>query len=319
MQHSILVGTHGKPGAAGALRTAAALAPQLQAKVHVITVLEPLPIYDYGFGPIFIPDERVEAERSALRIEQIRQQLRNVVGAASDGWHISCRTGSAGAAIVEAARAAHTAVIVLGIGRHAPADRLLGGETVVHVSRAVAVPVLAVSEKAVGLPERALITTDFSTSSLNAARVAMQFLAEGAQVTLAHVMPEIDLLDAGRSEWERVYRTGVDASAARMIEEIDPLGVHKFNVVVLHGDPAEQLVALAHRTPVDLIVAGSHGRTGLERLMLGSVATKLLRAARCSVLLAPPEAALARAKPADTASQPASIAVGAAEPTPVIR
>src|SRR6185437_9957592 len=41
-------------------------------------------------------------------------------------------------------------------------------------------------------------------------------------------------------------------------------------------DPAELLVALAHRTPVDLIVAGSHGRTGLERLMLGSVATKLL-------------------------------------------
>jgi len=142
--------------------------------------------------------------------------------------------------------------------------------------RAAAVPVLAVSGKTVGLPGRALITTDFSTSSLNAARVAMQFLAEGAQVTLAHVMPEIDLLDAGRTEWERVYRTGVEASAARMIEEIDPLGVHQFNVVVLHGDPAELLVALAHRTPVDLIVAGSHGRTGLERLMLGSVATKLL-------------------------------------------
>lgn len=319
MQYPILVGTHGKPGAAGALRAAAELASRMAAGVEVITVLEPLPVYDYGFGPIFVPDDRVEAERSAMRIDQIRTQLRNVVGAASDGWHICCRTGSAGAAIVEAARAADTAVIVLGIGRHAPADRLLGGETVLHVSRAAPVPVLAVTEKAVGLPGRALITTDFSTSSLNAARVAMQFLAEGAQVTLAHVMPEIDLLDAGRTEWERVYRTGVEASAARMIEEIDPLGVHRFNVVVLHGDPAEELVALAHRTPVDLIVAGSHGRTGLERLMLGSVATKLLRAARCSVLLAPPETALARAEPAGTAPRPARIAVGAVDRTSVIQ
>ena len=319
MRHSILVGTHGKPGAAGALRAAEALALRLRASVRVITVLEPLPIYDYGFGPIFIPDERVEAERSALHIEQIRKQLRNVVGAASDGWEICCRTGSAGAAIVDAARAADTAVIVLGVGRHAPADRLLGGETVLHVSRAAAVPVLAVSEKTVGLPGRALITTDFSTSSLNAARVAMQILAEGAQVTLAHVMPEIDLLDAGRTEWERVYRTGVKASAARMIEEIDPLGVHQFNVVVLHGDPAELLVALAHRTPVDLIVAGSHGRTGLERLMLGSVATKLLRAARCSVLLAPPEAAISPDEAAASAPRTASIAFGGNDRSPIIQ
>jgi len=319
MRQSILVGTHGKAGAAGALRAAEALASRLDAAVQVITVLEPLPAYDYGFGPVFVPDERMEEERRVARAAEIRKQLRNVVGTASDGWEISCRTGSVGAAIVDAARSEEVVAIVLGIGRHAPSDRLLGGETVLHVSRAATVPVLAVTEDATGLPARVLIATDFSVSSLHAARVATQFIAQGAQVTLAHVMPQIDLLDAGRAEWERVYRTGVEASAERMIADIDPTDLNHFNVVVLQGDPAEQLIALARRTPVELIAAGSHGRKGLERLLLGSVATKLLRAARCSVLLAPPDAVRARSEPTELAMHTASMGFGATDRAPVIQ
>ena len=52
------------------------------------------------------------------------------------------------------------------------------------------------------------------------------------------------------------------------------------------GDAATQILAAANATKADLIVVGSHGRTGLRRLFLGSVARNVLQHAPCSVLVA---------------------------------
>jgi rhodanese-related sulfurtransferase len=53
------------------------------------------------------------------------------------------------------------------------------------------------------------------------------------------------------------------------------------------GDPAEEIVRYAGRHPIDLIVVGSHGRTGFSRLLLGSVAERVVRTAPCPVLTVP--------------------------------
>lgn len=53
---------------------------------------------------------------------------------------------------------------------------------------------------------------------------------------------------------------------------------------VVHGDADKQLVALTHETKADLLVMGTHGRTGLDRLLAGSVAESVLRHADCPVL-----------------------------------
>jgi nucleotide-binding universal stress UspA family protein len=55
--------------------------------------------------------------------------------------------------------------------------------------------------------------------------------------------------------------------------------------VLLEGDPADEIVRFGRDACVDLIVMGTHGRTGLERLLMGSVAEKVLRDAACSVLV----------------------------------
>jgi nucleotide-binding universal stress UspA family protein len=55
--------------------------------------------------------------------------------------------------------------------------------------------------------------------------------------------------------------------------------------VLLEGDPATEIVRYGRDAGVDLIVMGTHGRTGVERLVLGSVAEKVLRDASCSVLV----------------------------------
>jgi nucleotide-binding universal stress UspA family protein len=53
---------------------------------------------------------------------------------------------------------------------------------------------------------------------------------------------------------------------------------------ILHGHPYEQIIATAEARKCDLIVMGTHGRTGVSHLLMGSVAEKVMRHARCPVL-----------------------------------
>ena len=60
----------------------------------------------------------------------------------------------------------------------------------------------------------------------------------------------------------------------------------RFQAVIIHrGDPAQRIADHAKKARASMIVMGSHGRTGLRRLMLGSVAERTLRYARCPVLI----------------------------------
>jgi nucleotide-binding universal stress UspA family protein len=71
------------------------------------------------------------------------------------------------------------------------------------------------------------------------------------------------------------------------LEQIRPLD-DRINIhhVLLEGDPADEIVRYCGEAGIDLVVMGTHGRTGIERTLLGSVAEKVLRDARCSVLVA---------------------------------
>ena len=70
------------------------------------------------------------------------------------------------------------------------------------------------------------------------------------------------------------------------LEQIRPLNPNiPVRHVLLEGDPAEEIIRHAAEARADLIVMGTHGRTGLARLLMGSVAEKVLRGATCSVLV----------------------------------
>lgn len=56
------------------------------------------------------------------------------------------------------------------------------------------------------------------------------------------------------------------------------------NHIFLEGDPATEIVRFANESAIDLIVMGTHGRTGVDRLLMGSVAEQVMRGARCSVM-----------------------------------
>ncbi|MFN4260261.1 MAG: universal stress protein [Gemmataceae bacterium] len=121
-----------------------------------------------------------------------------------------------------------------------------------------------------------LYPTDFSSYS-NQAYFHAIALAEkyGASLTILYVYtPSADPDELGPAHWRS------------QLEQIRPMDQRiSAQHVFLQGDPASEIVRYTTDTAMDLIVMGTHGRTGLERLLLGSVAERVMREAPCSVLV----------------------------------
>ena len=117
-----------------------------------------------------------------------------------------------------------------------------------------------------------LLATDFSEPSLAAARVALaQAHRWGAVLHLLFVRP-----DRGDSAHPGLEALAKEASASVRVE-----------TAILDGSPADQILAYASAHAIDLIVMGTHGRSGFSRVLLGSVAERVTRMAKCPVLTVP--------------------------------
>lgn len=93
--------------------------------------------------------------------------------------------------------------------------------------------------------------------------------------------------------WEAHVEAQLSAVKEQAREEVlrqlgDVVGEVPVEVVLAHGEPATELVEAAKSRAADLLVVGSHGYTGLKRVLLGSVAEKVVRRAECPVLVARP-------------------------------
>jgi nucleotide-binding universal stress UspA family protein len=118
--------------------------------------------------------------------------------------------------------------------------------------------------------------TDFSERSGFAFQLACSLARDrGARLIVLHVMP-IPLVQE-----KRLYREEMEG-------ELKRLGAPDASVRMEHrlqeGDPATQILQVAQETGCDLIAIGTHGRTGLDRLLMGSVAEQVVRRTSCPVL-----------------------------------
>jgi nucleotide-binding universal stress UspA family protein len=123
--------------------------------------------------------------------------------------------------------------------------------------------------------QRILYPTDFSSYSTQAYFHAVG-LAESykAGLTILHVRTP-----GGPDAGDPTY-TRSQLEAVRPTNAAIPV-TH----VLLDGDPAAEIVRFAADAGIDVIVLGTHGRTGVDRLLLGSVAERVMRDAPCSVLV----------------------------------
>jgi nucleotide-binding universal stress UspA family protein len=281
---SILLATNGSEEGDAATRFAIALARREGLPVRIITVLEPLPSLPSEFTTSGYHFE-VERERG----EQVLTHAKAEATEALEPRLVetSMLIGSPAGTIASAARSWRSGYVVLGAGRRGRVERLFSGDTAVRVLRDAIVPVIAVPATCGELPRIAVVAVDFGPASLRSARAAANIVAEGV-MHLVHVRPEIDIPATDPSAWADLYESGARALLTRLAKELgeEHPGL-RFETALGRGHAAEAVLDYADGVNAELIAVGQHAHGAVERLLFGSVASGIVRAAHCSVLVAP--------------------------------
>lgn len=138
---------------------------------------------------------------------------------------------------------------------------------------------------------RILHPTDFSTASLAAYKRAVDMAkANRAELLLVHVLaPAIPMMADGYlspkvyEDMESASRAYGQKHLAALVRKAKQAGV-RVKGLLLEGIPHERVAGAARSKKADLLVIGTHGRTGFAKLFLGSVASRILAVAPCPVL-----------------------------------
>jgi len=135
--------------------------------------------------------------------------------------------------------------------------------------------------------KRIVVPVDFTDFSRRAADYAVMLARRfKAKVVLVHVI-EPFTYDINETMWVVDHYTALQAIAKRLLAQqqkaVSRKGVAA-RTVLLRGRPSYEIVEEARKRRADLIVMGTHGRTGLEHVVLGSVAERVVRLAPCPVL-----------------------------------
>jgi len=130
--------------------------------------------------------------------------------------------------------------------------------------------------------QRVVVPVDMSEPSYAALKAALT-LAEPNRIRLVHVIRPFS-----RPEREGIWGSYDNDKHSRDVtrtiqQELSQRGIGSMPIDILFGSPGALICEFAERVGADLIVIGSHGRTGLKRMLMGSVAEVVVRHAPCSV------------------------------------
>jgi nucleotide-binding universal stress UspA family protein len=295
---TIVVGVDFSPASEIACRQALALARKLGARLvlaHAAAIPQepegiPASMSSTAQTYLAVLRERIAEDQQALG--ELGERLG---GGGVEVSHVLA-DGFADDALVDAARELSADLLVTGSHGRRGLGRLLLGSTAERVVRAAHCPVLVgrgATDTADRGYHRIVVATDFSEAAERGLDLALEVAAADATVDLVHFwqMPSLSRTHAAgevdatvgeiRSGMEEHGRSRGDrALAARDTTRAT------VRYSLREGDTRDGLVDLARAAAADLVVVGSHGRRGLRRLFLGSVAEWTVRHAPCSVLVA---------------------------------
>lgn len=267
---TIVLATDGSEYSAAAEAVALEMARQCGARLLVTRVVLTNPEYE-----ALVPDRVQKAETEAQKqIERLAEDARaagvraeTVLPQGSDPYH----------EIVRVANARHADVIVIGRRTRSDLARMMVGDSTAKVIGLASCSVLVVPRDT-KMPEKGiLVATDGSRLGDAAAYSAVRLVGRcGLPLTVISVVEENSTAEERSEAQAAVDRVQREASG----EQVD------VEAMLQEGDrPDTVIVTTAKRRDADMIVVGSHGRTGLSRLMMGSVSERVIGSADCPVLV----------------------------------
>ncbi len=273
---SLLVCTDGSPESQGAVTAALDLARTSGSKVYLLEVLTFIPGYELQAPDLLPPPPvnlEVQAAQEAAALERLEAWKAEAAQQGVDLEPRIRRSTSAYEGILEEAESVSPDWIVMGRHGFTGLARLLMGSVTARVIGHSPFNVLVVPQDATLRFQRILMAADDSPYSAAAWETALN-LTKRMGSTLIGV-------SVAASDAE--IKTAMEVTA-KMESQASQQGI-PLETMVPRGKPDEAIVKAAELKQADLIILGSHGRTGLRRLLMGSVAERVIGQAPCPVLV----------------------------------
>lgn len=250
--------------------------------------------HDASLTVVHVVDEELPASladtQSKAALQGIRDHLDGL--AASDRPRVSVEVafGRAYGVILEMSEKIDADLIVLGVHREDAFKDMFRGTTAERIIRAGNVPVLLVKERADDPYRRIMIGVDFSVYSRRAVEFAVRFVPAGTfhlvhayDVPFKGFLHGADIRSEVSKQHEVEFQQMVDSEMATFLSTIETKAP-ELERIMEQGVVHEVLHRQVESLKPDLLVVGTHGRTGVAHALLGSIAEDLLRAPPCDVL-----------------------------------
>jgi nucleotide-binding universal stress UspA family protein len=291
----IIVPTDFGETAQSALRVAAAMAAYYRAQLDIVSVVDST-VYAYaGYPFATLAQDLMKSAEEQLNALKLPEETK---GLTVKRFVLS---GSAGHEIADHARRHSADLIVMATHGRGVVARFFLGSVADQVLHAAPCPVLvlrkpeetakehAKAAKRKGKPfTKILVPTDFSPTSQLALNRAIALTEDyDAELVVLHVLDDELISTHVQAERDMILKQLQTHALAEMKGQLPADLVENFHTIgaVKRGDPAKAIPAYADAHDCDLIVMGSHGRTGIGRVLLGSVADGVVRHAKCPVLV----------------------------------
>jgi nucleotide-binding universal stress UspA family protein len=281
----LLLATDGSQFGEGAIREAIRLAKKCASKLSAISVIETNPEYE-----TIAPQLLEKAEKTAREhLESVKAQAKKegvdittTILEGEDSYNY----------IAEEAAKNKISMIIMGRRGRTGLKRLVMGSTTARVIGHAPCNVLVVPRAAQVEFKNILVATDGSRHAAAAASEAVGIAKKnGSKLTIISVVPaelatptDVDFAATRREllAEKEMQVAEKNAKAVKDAAQKEGVAVQAF---VMTGKPADAIIEIAKEKSADLIIVGSHGRTGIERLLMGSVAERVIVMTSCAVLV----------------------------------
>jgi len=280
----LLLSTDGSEHSEGAVREAVKLAKLTSAILTVIAVIETNPEYE-----ALAPDRAETADRKTREYLDTVKKMATLDGVECET--LAFHSENVFRTIVEEAEKRNIDMIVMGRRGRTGLKRLLMGSVTAKVIGHSPCNVLVVPKAAEIGCKKILVATDGSKYSLAAASEAIGIAKRcGAFLYVVSALPSesspFDIVHSemlkGPIEEYELREAEKNVKDVMLIAEQEGIPAR---TIVESGPPYKAILEAAEKEKIDLIIMGSHGRTGMERLLMGSVAERVVGHAACAVLI----------------------------------